>query len=175
MLSALCASPSCEKRVGAPRHPGGNPEANLKSISHRCYLEEVAFAWELTKETIVLPLGCLHGGEMSERTASTATSVPTARPPHVEFRGVWSQSSLCWVVRPPHPHTFVLVDDAVHLGRICLPAFRALSGRLKCMVRSHKFNNDALSAGARLAGGGGTRAAPQGPSSLLLLYSRYRS
>ena len=24
-------------------HPGGNPEANLKSISRRCYLREVAF------------------------------------------------------------------------------------------------------------------------------------
>ena len=30
-------------------HPGGNPGANLKSISHRCYLFEVAFVWELTK------------------------------------------------------------------------------------------------------------------------------
>ena len=43
-------------------HPGGNPGANLKSISHRCYLFEVAFVWELTKETIYLPLGCLQGG-----------------------------------------------------------------------------------------------------------------
>ena len=33
--------------------PGGNPGANLKSISQRCYLFEVAFVWELTKETIV--------------------------------------------------------------------------------------------------------------------------
>jgi len=44
-------------------HPGGNPGANLQSISHRCYLFEVAFARELTKETIGLPLGCLQGGE----------------------------------------------------------------------------------------------------------------
>jgi len=43
-------------------HPGGNPGANLKSTSHRCYLFEVAFVWELTKETIVLPLGCLQDG-----------------------------------------------------------------------------------------------------------------
>ena len=42
-------------------HPGGNPGANLKSISHRCHLFEVAFLWELTKETIHLPLGCLQG------------------------------------------------------------------------------------------------------------------
>jgi len=43
-------------------HPGVEWRANLKSISHRCYFFEVAFVWELTKETIVLPLGCLHGG-----------------------------------------------------------------------------------------------------------------
>ena len=56
-------------RHGAPRfpslpHPGGNPGANLKSISRRCYLREVAFAWELTKEAFAweLPLGCLQGG-----------------------------------------------------------------------------------------------------------------
>ena len=37
----------------------------LESISHRCYLFEVAFVWELTKETISLPLGCLQGGLQS--------------------------------------------------------------------------------------------------------------
>ena len=31
-----------------PPHPGGNPEAHLKSISDRCYLREVAFVWGLT-------------------------------------------------------------------------------------------------------------------------------
>ena len=36
--------------------------ANLKSISHRCHPILVAFVWKLTKETIVLPLGCLQGG-----------------------------------------------------------------------------------------------------------------
>ena len=44
-------------------HPGVELRANLKSISHRCCLILVAFAWELTKETIVLPLGCLQGGD----------------------------------------------------------------------------------------------------------------
>ena len=34
------------------RHPGDNPGANLKSISHRCYLGEVALEVELTKEII---------------------------------------------------------------------------------------------------------------------------
>ena len=45
--------------------------ANLESISHRCYLFEVAFVWELTKETIVLPLGCLQGGEPFESAQPT--------------------------------------------------------------------------------------------------------
>ena len=35
-------------RTGTLHHPGGNPGANLKSISHRCYLFEVAFVWELS-------------------------------------------------------------------------------------------------------------------------------
>jgi len=43
-------------------HAGDNPGANLKSISHRCHLREVAVVWEFTKETIDLPLGCLQGG-----------------------------------------------------------------------------------------------------------------
>ena len=43
-------------------HPGGNPGANLKSISHGRYLCEVVFVWELTEETINFPLCCLQGG-----------------------------------------------------------------------------------------------------------------
>ena len=46
----------------ASQHPGGNPGANLKSTSHRCHPILVAFVWELTEETIDLPLGCLQGG-----------------------------------------------------------------------------------------------------------------
>ena len=45
-----------------PIHPGGNPEENLKSISHRCHPILVAFVGQLTKEAIELPLGCLQGG-----------------------------------------------------------------------------------------------------------------
>ena len=41
-------------------HPGGNPGANLKSISHRCHTILVASSRELTKETINMPLGCLQ-------------------------------------------------------------------------------------------------------------------
>ena len=36
-------------------HPGGNPGANIKSISHRCHLFEVAFDWELTKKLSFCP------------------------------------------------------------------------------------------------------------------------
>ena len=43
-------------------HPGVELRANPKSISHRCHLFEVAHVWELTQETIHLPLGCLEGG-----------------------------------------------------------------------------------------------------------------
>jgi hypothetical protein len=43
-------------------HPGGNPGANVKSISHRCYLREVAFEWELTKKITYLPLGYRQNG-----------------------------------------------------------------------------------------------------------------
>jgi len=42
--------------------PGDTPGAILKSISHRCHPIRVAFVWNLTKETIDLPLGCLQGG-----------------------------------------------------------------------------------------------------------------
>ena len=43
-------------------HPEGNSGANLESISHRCHPILVACVWELTKQTIDLPLGCLQGG-----------------------------------------------------------------------------------------------------------------
>jgi len=56
-------------------HPGGNPGANLKSISHRCHLFEVAFVWELTKEPIHLPLGCLQGGVQSPIFFVTASCI----------------------------------------------------------------------------------------------------
>jgi len=64
------------KQVGRPYtaacHTGGNPGANLKSISHRCHPILVAFVWELTNETIYLPLGCLQGGVEANRITATA-------------------------------------------------------------------------------------------------------
>jgi hypothetical protein len=56
---------------GATHHPEGNPGTNLQSISYRCYLSEVASVWELTKENIVLPLGCLQGGVFFCRILTT--------------------------------------------------------------------------------------------------------
>ena len=47
-------------------HPGVELRAELKSISHRCHLFEMAFVSELTGETIHLPLGCLQGGYRTE-------------------------------------------------------------------------------------------------------------
>ena len=67
------SSPTCR--------PGGNPGGNLKSISPRCYLFEVAFVWELTKETIVLPLGCLQGGVRRSRPPLRYRSSPLPPPP----------------------------------------------------------------------------------------------
>ena len=54
-----CSTPRASTRS---LHPGVELRANRKSISHRCHLFEVAFVWELTKETIYLPLGCIQGG-----------------------------------------------------------------------------------------------------------------
>jgi len=69
-------------------HPGVEFRANLKSISHRCYLFEVAFVWELTKETIVLPLGCLQGGvRCRTNSAHIRQSRPDSSPGLSHFSG----------------------------------------------------------------------------------------
>ena len=65
--------------ISALLHTGGNPGTNLKSISHRCYLFEVAFVWELTKETIHLPLGCLQGGYPEDLTPSETQTTGASR------------------------------------------------------------------------------------------------
>ena len=65
-LAARPPSPPCT------HHPGGNPGANLMYISHRCYLREVAFEWELTNETFNLPLACLQGGPENSHDQNTS-------------------------------------------------------------------------------------------------------
>ena len=60
------SSPSkemCLMHLVRGSHPGVELRANLESISKRCYLFEVAFVWELSEETIHLPLIRLQGGE----------------------------------------------------------------------------------------------------------------
>ena len=42
-------------------HPAGNPGANRMSISHRCYLREVACEWELTKMNYLFAPGLSPG------------------------------------------------------------------------------------------------------------------
>ena len=54
--------PSKHGQLVNPKHPGGNPGSNRKSVSHRCHPILVAFAWELTKETNNFSLDCLQGG-----------------------------------------------------------------------------------------------------------------
>ena len=61
--AAASRSPAASARVC---HPGVELRANLESTSNRCHLFEVAFAWELTKETNHLPLGCLQGGRAGQ-------------------------------------------------------------------------------------------------------------
>ena len=65
-------------------HPGVNLRANHKSISHRCHLFEVEFEWDLTKATIHLPLGCLHGGNPTRfREAREFDEKDRARQAHI--------------------------------------------------------------------------------------------
>ena len=90
----LAGPPEDVRRGASPTRPGGNPGVNLKSISHRCYLFEVAFVWELTKETIVLPLGCLQGGMVGANLMNAGASAGGHQ--GVELRGSQGQGA--------HPH-----------------------------------------------------------------------
>ena len=66
-------------------HPGGNPGATLESISHSCHPILVAFVWELTRETIVLPLGCLQGGlSLQSPHSPNACSNPAILFPNID-------------------------------------------------------------------------------------------
>ena len=65
----MVGQPACG-RAGAPPAPATAASiffvfspwrVDLEPISHRCHPNLVAFVWELTKETINLPLGCLQG------------------------------------------------------------------------------------------------------------------
>jgi len=62
IIDSLGELPRTKRHGSTLHHPGGNPGANLQSTSQRCHPILVAFVWELTRETIYLPLGCLQGG-----------------------------------------------------------------------------------------------------------------
>ena len=87
-------------------HPGGNPGANLKSISHRCYLCEVASGRELTEETIVWPLGCLQSGtRATHNTVGKWRAWPAPRPPFDRFNAhVTVLGCLCLRLLRTTPH-----------------------------------------------------------------------
>ena len=46
-----------------PRIQGIHPGVELRANLSQSPTDEVAFVWELTKETIQLPLVCLQGGQ----------------------------------------------------------------------------------------------------------------
>ena len=122
------------KAMGTQSHPGFELRANLSSISHKCHLFEVAFVWELTKETIHLPLGCLQGGEpliMFSRLSpggqdqilvltvlyvslnpqpSTLNPQPNARNPKPETRNPNPET----YTRNPTPHTPHLIPKILN-------------------------------------------------------------
>ena len=64
-VSSLSCDNCSPESISQRSQPAVESRANLKSISHRCHLREAAFVWELTKETIYLPLGYLQGGRAS--------------------------------------------------------------------------------------------------------------
>ena len=73
-------------------HPEGNPGANFKSISHRCYLREVEFEWELTNKKIYLPLGCLQGGTRVVGTYTRLVGLPQEEEGGVPTLALWAVS-----------------------------------------------------------------------------------
>jgi len=81
-MVAICISQGpCHARLSpltTLHRPGVELRANLKSVSHERHLEDVAFVWELTKETIHLPPGCLQGRLSTTRAHPPRdTPVPT--------------------------------------------------------------------------------------------------
>ena len=68
-------------------HPGGNPGVNVESISHRCHPIPVVFVWELTKETMHMPLDFLQGGVVYEDYEQLAGCTSTTRFACLDERG----------------------------------------------------------------------------------------
>ena len=103
-------------RGSTDSHPGVELRANLKSISHRCYLWEFAFELELTKEIICLPLGCLQGGGPPRTKTEalelfSALSAPACCPPGTTSAGT------PWHKQPPRGLRSVIPGGA-HLAAL---------------------------------------------------------
>ena len=58
---------------------GSNPGANLKLNSHRCYLWEVAFGWELAKNASIRPWVAFRVDNEERRHLRSASSESAAR------------------------------------------------------------------------------------------------
>ena len=108
-----CIQPTTSSDQPQAYHPGGNPGANLKSISLKCYLQEVAFEWELTEQTIYLPLGCLQGGLAVGRPVQNQlyVSLPSKRcrlyQKMIDWKGSETFAFTCYrglsIIRNSHP------------------------------------------------------------------------
>ena len=80
LLGRSSAAARCTLGENSLAHPGFQLRANLESISHRCHFFEVAFVWELTQETIHLPLGCLQGRMPAVSPAATCRALDPCQP-----------------------------------------------------------------------------------------------
>ena len=97
----------------AVHHPGGNPGANLHSISHRRHPILVAFVWELTRETIDLTLGCLQGG-MSMDSSLGYDGRDAARRRRSPEEVLQRRTSHDAIVAPPPPVLVILFSKLLH-------------------------------------------------------------
>ena len=99
--AASCSRSSVEKNTV---HPGVELRANLKSTPHRCHLFEVAFVWELTKETIHLPLGCLRVGRaLPHRCSSSSRFIPPTPQSPYPLRTRKNGGHAQQLLTPSHP------------------------------------------------------------------------
>jgi len=101
--------------------PGVELRANLKSIFRRCFLREAASEWELTEETVHLPLSCLQGGPSQKAAYMSGLSAP--KWPHVSVGRVDQVSFCC-----RHPHR------APPTCRVCKTTLQVLPSPRACMV-----------------------------------------
>jgi len=72
----------------------------LSQISHRCHPILVAFVWELTKETIHFPLGCLQGGSRQATSGADREGLRLPAFGHIPRLRIMQP---LWLA-PAHPH-----------------------------------------------------------------------